>query len=50
MSGITKQVMLPATFTLLDLNDRRVAGLGQVTSLDIFDGSETVFHEDGLYP
>lgn len=49
MSGITKQVMLPATFTLLDLNDRRVAGLGQVTSLDIFDGSETVFHEDGLY-
>lgn len=49
MSSVTKQRMLPANFTLLDLNDRRVANLGQVTSLDIFDGSTTVFHEDGLY-
>lgn len=41
--------MSPAEFWLLDLNDRAVASLGKVTSLDIYDGSATVFHEDGLY-
>lgn len=41
--------MQPAKFWLLDLNDRAVAALGKVTSLDIHDGSTTVFHEDGLF-
>lgn len=41
--------MAPAEFWLLDLNDRAVASLGRVSSLDIYDGSATVFHEDGLY-
>ncbi len=49
-SGVDNELaMKPAEFWLLDLNDRAVAALGKVTSLDIYDGSATVFHEDGLY-
>ncbi len=44
-----KHKMLPTELWLLNLTDERVKTLRPVTSLDIYDGASSNFHDDGLY-